>query len=133
MQKLTIEEIRKLDAERTQGNGHWFYHFISGRHGVYATDNELRYIAWCSDCYNTTPTNNEANARFIAAAPAITAKLFELDKENQKLRQALKFYGDEKNLEEVNTSCNCHPEYSASEVYKDDGKIAREALGIIPS
>lgn len=48
---------------------------------VYAADEELRYVAQCSDFFNATPTPNESNAKFIAAAnpAAILAMLAQLE------------------------------------------------------
>jgi hypothetical protein len=48
---------------------------------VYAVAEELRYVAQCSDFLNVTPTPNEANARYIAAAnpAAILALLAQLE------------------------------------------------------
>ena len=39
---------------------------------VYACDSDLRYIAFCNDDMTVgEPTDNEANARLIAAAPTM--------------------------------------------------------------
>jgi len=40
---------------------------------VYATDDELRYVAKCDDYANIVPTDNLANATLIAAAPDMAA------------------------------------------------------------
>ena len=44
---------------------------------VYATDDELRYVAVCAcaDFMNETPTDNLANARLIASAPELLEAL----------------------------------------------------------
>lgn len=46
---------------------------------VYATDDDLRYIADCRDfmCFHEI-TDNEANARLIALAPALAAEVLQL-------------------------------------------------------
>lgn len=44
---------------------------------VYATDDELRYIATCADYATIEKTNNLANARLIAAAPEMLEILIE--------------------------------------------------------
>lgn len=36
---------------------------------VYATDDELRYVARCEDYANIKPTDNGANARIISVSP----------------------------------------------------------------
>ena len=45
---------------------------------VYATDDELRYIAFCSDSLNIVPTDNLANARLIAASPDLYQSLADI-------------------------------------------------------
>lgn len=53
--------------------------FIAGESAptVYATDDELRYVAFCNDRWNEKgrETDNLANARLIAAAPELLESL----------------------------------------------------------
>ena len=73
-----MDEFAALQAKATHGP--WFVcenGFGSGKYPpvptVYATDNELRYIAKCKDVYLSTPTNDLANAHSIAASRSIPA------------------------------------------------------------
>jgi hypothetical protein len=57
---------------------------------VYACDSDLRYIAFCNDDMTVgEPTDNEANARLIAAAPCLLDAL-------QRLNSATRRYMEER-------------------------------------
>jgi len=45
---------------------------------VYAANEELIYVATCSDCLTREPTNNLANARLIATAPEMLEALISI-------------------------------------------------------
>ncbi len=70
---LDLDRLEALANAATQGPWHLNEEGF-GKHGVptiYATDEELRYIAKCRDLpahENHAPTDDRANARFIATA-----------------------------------------------------------------
>jgi hypothetical protein len=81
---LTPEQQQLRDAAKQATPGPWHagsFDRNGAKPTVYAADTELRYVAQCVDFLNVTPTPNEANARFIAAAnpAAILALLDQLE------------------------------------------------------
>lgn len=76
MNKITVEEVKLLDAERAQGD--WRLHKFTSRGEEYCNvsfDNEWGRIA--GNLYDECGVINENNAEFIAAAPRIAALCIE--------------------------------------------------------
>lgn len=81
---VDLDQLEALANAATQGPWHVHEEGFGrlGRPTVYATDEELRYIANCRDLpthEDHAPTDDRANARFIAAArtavPALIAEV----------------------------------------------------------
>ena len=83
MSRISDEELRRTLEAATPGP--WHMMPMQGPRKqtnfarVYATDDDLRYIADCRDfmCFHEI-TDNEANARLIALAPALAAEVLQL-------------------------------------------------------
>lgn len=89
---VDLDQLEALANAATQGPWHVSEEGF-GRRGVptvYATDDELRYIAKCRDLpahIDHPPTDDAANARFIAAARDAVPQLIA---EVRRLRAATK-------------------------------------------
>ena len=80
MNKITVEEIKRLDAERSQGD--WQLHKFTSRGDDYynvSFDNEWGKVA--GNLYDECGIISENNAAFIAAAPRIAAMCIEQEEE----------------------------------------------------
>ena len=95
MNKITVEEVKRLDAERAQGD--WKLHkFISRGDDYYnvSFDNEWGMIA--GNLYDEFGIINENNADFIAAAPRIAALCIEQADEIEMLKSLLRIHDNDR-------------------------------------
>ncbi len=113
----TIEEIVKLDSERTQGDFEleynddlgeltlWMGEAINNHHCYNSEESILLYDGAYEDDGDDQPSDFYercvANSAFIAAAPRIAAKCIELDAVNKELVAALKILNEIKSPEEI--------------------------------
>ena len=81
---ITIEDIKRLDAARTQGD----WRKVGGTSDcLYGVDNKQEPI--CDDCFSR-------DAEFIAAAPAIAAKCIQQSEELERLNEECEKHIDDK-------------------------------------
>lgn len=123
MNKITVEEIKRLNAERTQGE--WQSATISDGHNsnpyyyhsVFCNERNLASACGIAEI-------DKNNADFIAAAPRIAALCIEQAEEIERLRETLEWYADNKSYEYVG-----NVKHAVTPVHCDMGFRAKEALG----